>query len=85
MLTQKDVCGIYASGDHINLSFSNGATMNDPRALIEGTGKNMRHIKIFDVDDVGEDSIKSYVIEPVAAAMKGRTSNRDATRTSHSC
>jgi hypothetical protein len=68
VMAKKDVCGIHASADP--LSFANGATMKDPRRLIEGTGKNMRHVKIFDIDELGEDTIKSYVREAVAAAKR---------------
>jgi len=70
LISNKDVCGIYASSDHVNLSFTQGATLGDPRGLLEGTWKGIRHIKIRRVDDVGEDAVKTYVKEAVASAQK---------------
>ena len=67
LISNKDVCGIYASSDHVNLSFMQGATMRDPKGLLEGTGKGMRHIKITRIEDVGEETIKGYVKEAVAS------------------
>lgn len=31
---------------HVNVGFFNGATLNDPEKLLEGTGKRMRHVKL---------------------------------------
>jgi hypothetical protein len=54
LVSKKDVCGIYPASDHVNLSFWQGSALSDPKGLLEGTGKGMRHIKIFKVEDVGE-------------------------------
>ena len=32
--------------DHTNLGFFHGAHLDDPNGLLEGTGKNMRHVKL---------------------------------------
>lgn len=32
--------------DHTNLGFFHGAQLDDPGRLLEGTGKNMRHVKL---------------------------------------
>ena len=40
---------------HVNVGFFRGASLADPRHLLEGTGKFMRHVKLrpgADVDDV---------------------------------
>jgi hypothetical protein len=81
LVSKKDVCGIYACSDHVNLSFWQGSALSDPWGLLEGTGKGMRHIKIFKVEDVGEETIKAYVGEAVASARRPDKS----TRTSQSC
>lgn len=31
---------------HVNLGFFNGADLNDPQNMLEGTGKRMRHVKL---------------------------------------
>jgi hypothetical protein len=70
LISKKDVCGIYPSSDHVNLSFSQGATLKDPKGLLERDGQGMRHIKVFKVEDVGEDTIQAYVREAVASAKR---------------
>lgn len=70
LISKKDVCGIYASSDHVNLSFMQGATLRDPKGLLEGTGKGMRHIKITRIEDVDAETIKGYVKEAVASVLK---------------
>jgi hypothetical protein len=32
--------------DHTNVGFFHGAHLEDPAGLLEGTGKNMRHVKL---------------------------------------
>jgi hypothetical protein len=70
LVSGKDVCGIYASSDHVNLSFAQGATLRDPKGLLEGTGKGIRHIKVARMQDVDEDTIQGYVKDAVAAILK---------------
>ncbi|MBX3275535.1 MAG: DUF1801 domain-containing protein [Sandaracinaceae bacterium] len=37
---------------HANLGFYQGALLDDPAGLLEGTGKRMRHAKLKTVEDV---------------------------------
>ena len=37
---------------HVNLGFFYGASLPDPDGLLEGTGKNMRHVKLRSSADV---------------------------------
>ena len=32
--------------DHVNVGFFNGAILDDPAGLLEGSGKRMRHVKL---------------------------------------
>jgi hypothetical protein len=81
LVSKKDVCGIYPSSGHVNLSFWQGSALSDPKGLLEGTGKGMRHIKVFKVEDVGEETVKAYVTEAIASVRRSGQS----TRTSQSC
>jgi hypothetical protein len=36
-------------GSHVNLGFYHGASLADPSGLLEGTGKNLRHVKLRDI------------------------------------
>ncbi|HWG91934.1 MAG TPA: DUF1801 domain-containing protein [Candidatus Thermoplasmatota archaeon] len=37
---------------HVNLGFYQGAHLPDPEGLLEGTGKNLRHVKLRSVADL---------------------------------
>jgi hypothetical protein len=38
---------VAAYKDHVNVGFFFGALLNDPAALLEGTGKRGRHVKLW--------------------------------------
>ncbi|MGH9929391.1 MAG: DUF1801 domain-containing protein [Pyrinomonadaceae bacterium] len=50
---------VYAKG--VNLGFNHGATLADPRGILQGTGKQIRHIKIRTASDLARPEIRSYV------------------------
>jgi hypothetical protein len=39
-------CYVLRNKGHVTLGFQNGAEIDDPSSLLEGTGKSMRHVKI---------------------------------------
>ena len=41
-------CYLAPHRDRVNLGFMFGAALDDPNGLLEGRGKNMRHVKIYD-------------------------------------
>ena len=46
------VCYLAAAGDHANLGFYRGIELEDPNGLLEGTGKKLRHIKVYRRDQI---------------------------------
>ena len=50
-------CYIGAYRDHVNLGFYYGADLPDPKGLLEGTGKKLRHIKIREVEEVAQPAL----------------------------
>jgi hypothetical protein len=48
MFTAKneDFGGIFVRKNHISFEFGNGIAFDDPNKLLEGTGKQRRHLKI---------------------------------------
>ncbi|MCY3837300.1 MAG: DUF1801 domain-containing protein [Gammaproteobacteria bacterium] len=42
---------------HVNVGFFRGAFLPDPSALLQGTGKRMRHVKLFPGTDVDADAL----------------------------
>ncbi len=47
--TLGDVPKVYmhAEPDHVQFGFFAGSTLNDPEALLVGSGKHVRHVKVF--------------------------------------
>ncbi|MDX1359190.1 MAG: DUF1801 domain-containing protein [Clostridia bacterium] len=54
---------------HVNMGFNYGSSLPDPEHLLEGTGKNMRHIKIKNLSDLDNQAVD----ELVRAAVSERT------------
>lgn len=62
-------CHIIPYKSWVNLGFYQGAHLPDPESRLEGTGKNMRHVKISSIEDIHQPAIKSLI----QAALKERT------------
>lgn len=50
---------VYGSG--VNLGFNHGATLADPRGILKGAGKHIRHISIKEPGDLERPEIRSYI------------------------
>ena len=46
---------------HVNVGFYMGAFIDDPNALLEGSGKRMRHVKIRPDNDTDSAAIKELI------------------------
>jgi hypothetical protein len=53
--------------DYVHLGFYNGASLDDPHKLIEGTGKNLRHIKVSTLDPETEQILRETITACLAA------------------
>src|SRR6266704_5974327 len=45
---------------HVNLGFNDGATLDDPKGILQGNGSRIRHITIKTSDDLARPEIRSY-------------------------
>jgi hypothetical protein len=50
---------VYTKG--VNLGFNQGATLADPKGILEGKGKQIRHIKIRSKADLARPELRGYV------------------------
>jgi hypothetical protein len=50
---------VYAKG--VNLGFNHGATLEDPKNILEGKGSRIRHIKIRKPEDLARPEIRAYI------------------------
>src|SRR4030042_2383724 len=58
--TKEDPCGKYyiaALKDHVNLGFSLKGLSKKEQALFEGSGKTMKHIKVYSLKEIDEKKI----------------------------
>jgi hypothetical protein len=56
---------------HVNVGFFRGAEIADPKGLLEGTGKFMRHVKLWPDRDVDAAAVME-LIESAYRDMKSR-------------
>jgi hypothetical protein len=52
--------------NYMNLGFFRAVELSDPKKLLEGTGKGMRHIKVYSVKDIPAAQIKKWVKEAIS-------------------
>ena len=55
-------CYIAAFRDHVNLGFLCGTQLPDPEALLEGTGKMLRHVKIRSSADLEMPALRALLL-----------------------
>jgi Domain of unknown function (DU1801) len=48
---------------HVNLQLADGADLEDPTGIVEGTGKRIRHVKCRSLDDVARPAIRQLLEE----------------------
>lgn len=59
-ITKKESCGKYyiaSLKDHVNLGFSLKGLSKEEISFFEGTGKTMKHIKVYSLDTIDEKKI----------------------------
>jgi hypothetical protein len=66
---------VNAFKSHVNVGFFRGAELSDPKRLLEGTGKFMRHVKLRPEREVDATALVT-LINSAYADMKGRLEPR---------
>jgi hypothetical protein len=46
---------------HVNLGFNDGATLADPKGILQGNGNRVRHISIKSESDLARPEIRAYI------------------------
>ncbi|MHC4778578.1 MAG: DUF1801 domain-containing protein [Planctomycetota bacterium] len=63
-------CYIRAHSSHVNLGFFRGAEIKDTSGILEGTGEQMRHVKIRSLNDIDEAGISKLLKAAVTLNRK---------------
>ncbi len=69
----KHFGGAYPNKKHVNLAFSRGVELADPKSLLQGKGKFRRHLQLFHPDELDEKDAQLFVkaaVELEAAGSK---------------
>jgi hypothetical protein len=72
------LCYFMIGKHHLTFGFPRGAALLDSSRLLEGTGRNMRHVKLSEVSDVHDANLKQLILEakklnreqPLGASMR---------------
>ena len=68
----KCVCGFMAMKDSVNFVLYQGANLDDPSGLIEGTGKSMRHVKLRSLQDLRRPAFTKFIKESIRLAKEAK-------------
>jgi hypothetical protein len=55
------VAYVYSAPDHVQFGFFRGSVLKDPRGLLNGQGKFVRHIKVRSRSDIDETAFGALV------------------------
>ena len=58
--------GIFLRKKYITVEFGNAINFNDPYLLLEGKGKERRHIKIYDTKEIKDKHLEFYLTNTIA-------------------
>jgi hypothetical protein len=74
------MCFFMVGKYHVTFGFLRGTSLPDPARLLEGTGKNVRHVKLRTAEDVKEPALRKLLqaaarlnkMEPMEKVMKSK-------------
>ncbi len=68
--TTNPFCLYMVGKNHVTFGFHHGTSLEDPEGLLEGSGKNLRHVKLRSVHDLNKKGLKDLVL--AAARLEGK-------------
>ena len=74
------LCYIMVGKKHVTFGFPRGTSLQDSTKLLEGTGKNLRHVKLREISNVHDANLKQLILEakalnraqPLGPAMRAK-------------
>lgn len=57
----RNVCAIVTHRDHVNVQLWAGASLEDPKRLLRGSGKQMRHVRLRTGERVDRGALAALV------------------------
>lgn len=72
------MCYIAAFNDHVNLGFYDAGKMSDEsQSILQGTGKGLRHMKLYSRKDLDGIFIKKLLKDAIAVKKRSSKSKKD--------
>ena len=59
--TQDPFAYMMVGKNHVTLGFHYGTSLEDPHGLLQGTGKNLRHVKLRTPEDLSRAGIRELI------------------------
>jgi len=59
------VAFLHAKEDHLQFGFFGGTGLLDPKKLLQGSGKHVKHIKIYKLSDIQEQAFTRLIKQAV--------------------
>jgi hypothetical protein len=64
-------CFLMVGKNHVTFGFTRGTSLTDAGGLLEGTGKNLRHVKVKEIAQVRDPNLRQLILQ--AAALNRKT------------
>lgn len=64
------VCAVMPYKRYVSLHFYKGTSLSDPDGLLEGSGKALRHVKIYKPEDIHVEKLTKMIQEAVKLDSK---------------
>ncbi len=61
---------IMAAGTWVDLGFYRGTELKDPKGLLEGSGKSMRHVKVRSLKEIDTEYFTELVKQAASLAPR---------------
>jgi uncharacterized protein YdeI (YjbR/CyaY-like superfamily) len=65
-LNGKDIAYIRSTQAGANFGLTNAVQLDDPEGLLEGTGKDMRHVKVVNPNSLDLNYVKRLIIQSLS-------------------
>ncbi len=60
---EDQFCGVFIYSKHVQLSISNGASLEDERKVLQGNGKYRKHVNFTNRDEIDFEYIKGLICQ----------------------
>jgi Domain of unknown function (DU1801) len=60
---KDNICLVVVYREHVNLMFPRGVDLKDPKGLLEGSGKAMRHVKMRTTADADKPGVRQLITQ----------------------